>query len=708
MRLILIVTFLLFGVTSFSQDFDLDIAATNETCDDNGTITFTVNNPPAGATYLFTVFKQPDLVNPVEVTSAFLVTNLDSGTYSITAEQLVGGNATVVEEEVTIQNQIEPLTYSINAVSQNCAGGGQVEITTLTGTAATYEIIGGPEIRPLQTSNIFEGLPAGVYNFRVFDDCGQGVVTTYTLILASATPTVGMPEYEEIITTGCNSVIITNTVSYPEGAAFSYPLTITYTIHPPNGAPDETETFVINEGDSNQLELTHQFDISNGEVYTYDIQIVNSCGNQYGNTGMTVDPQPLVAHILTETGCGQYYLTVNVTNFSPPFTVNIQSTAPGFDPGSYNAQHPGPFSESVILYGSETLPVPEGTYDVTITDACNRTASEQFEVVNNAPTPVATGRNNGCYSDLGRISATVPSRDIISAEILNGPPEYVSGNPDPLPHDVSSFINSGGRLTVTNLPVGDYVIRITDECGQTYDLPVNIPEFVERDFAGSSLADCNIGLGSLEISSGNGALTEITLTDAPSEYEGEVPENFSSLIDPTSGDLFLDSLPEGEYTFSGTDVCGIQRTITIDVIGYQPADNTFTFDPHCGSFDIIMFDTDNTSTSPTYWLQVLDLDTGEWVHPETGVPYPEGTIPTEDNSYPLPNGTTTFNLTFTGDFRIVKAFESYGNANETKNCIIELGTFNYLNQPRINNLYKLSCAGTPDDVFIDADGIAPL
>ncbi|MBF00833.1 MAG: hypothetical protein CMP77_12770 [Flavobacterium sp.] len=700
---------LLMGLNSFAQldDFSLDVTVADETCDDNASLTFTITGAIPGSTFLYTVYKLPDVVNPVEVTNADTVTNLDSGTYLVVAEQSLNGESLSVEQEVVIENAIEPLTYTISSFSQNCTTGGVVTITTTSGMAAEYEIISGPETRPLQTSNVFQDLPEGTYNIRVFDVCGQGVVTTYTLVLEAATPVVSAPQFEDVITTGCTSAIITNTISYPEGVAISYPLTVTYTIYPPDGT-EITDTVIYNEGVPNLLELEYQLDLYPGEQFTYDISITNSCGNQYGNTGMVVNPLPEISNNLVSLPCGEYYLTLSVLHYSPPFTIDLQSDAEGFNPVSYNPAHPGPFNEGSLTYGGEGNPIPEGNYTATITDACGRTASLEFSVDVENPVISATGRNNGCFSEFGRIIIGIASREIVSAEIIEGPPAYIEQNPQPFPHDVSPSINSAGRLVVNNLPVGDYIVRITDDCGQVHEVPVSVPVFVERDFTGTTQADCTIGFGSLEVSSGNGALTAITLIDAPDEYEPDTPVDISEAINSVTGDLYLDSLPEGIYVFEGTDVCGIVRTVTVNVVGYQPDDTPFTFDPNCGSFDILMSDTDNISVSPTYWLQELNTETGEWGHPATGVPYPEGTIPTEDNSFPLSNNQTTFNLTFSGDFRIIKAFESFGNGNQAKNCIIELGAFNYLNNPRINSFFKLNCSGNPDDIYIDADGIAPL
>lgn len=707
------VLFLLFFITlnfsSFAQlsSFDLDVAVTNETCDDNGTLTFNITNASPEASFLFTVFLLPDLDNPIAVTTENNLSNLDSGTYRVVAVQTLGSESNSKEEEVVIENVIEGLTYTIDFVNQNCSEGGQIIINTITGTAAEYEIISGPETRPLQASNIFEGLDEGTYNIRVFDVCGQGVVTTYTLVNMDTTPVISTPEYQSVFTTDCDSVIITNSIIYPDGVAISYPLTVTYTIQPPNGDPDIVETIIYEDGVPNILELEYEFPLYDDEQYTYTIEIVNGCGVSFGNSGMFVNPEPSLNYDLLQIDCGGVYLNLIASGYTAPYTLNFETSPDTFNPELYNASHPGPFTDSNLLYGGEEMSIPEGEYLVSITDFCGRTGGVAFEVEESLPNPVARGLNNGCFSELGFIIINILDHDIISAEIVEAPNSYLESHEGVLPHDVSSYINtSSGRLTITNLELGNYVVRVVDDCGNIYEVEATVPPFVERDFNIATLADCNEGFGSIELISRNGNLVTVNLLNAPAAYEGSIPEDLSENIN-TQGELFIENLPEGEYIFHAIDICGIERTVSVEVVGYQPSDSPFAFVPNCGSFDIEMMDTDTTSDSPSYWLQKLNPETGEWGHPETGVVYPEETLPEEENSFSLPNNEVTFNLTFSGDFRIIKVFESYGSTDE-KLCIELLGSFNYLSNPRINSLYVLSCSDSPDDVYVDADGIPPL
>ncbi|MGQ2982643.1 T9SS type B sorting domain-containing protein [Flavobacterium sp.] len=685
--------------------FNLDVIIGHETCPGNGTLTFATQNTIPGSVLLFTVYHDPDMSIPISSSPNLTVDGLSAGTYTIVALQTLGLDTSLQETQVVIQDQINPLTYSISSSTHNCSAGGQVEITTLSGIASQYEIISGPVQRPLQDSNIFHDLPAGEYNIRVFNNCGQAVVTTYTLVITPGQPEVSAPIFNEVLSGNCDIVSITNTISYPPGTVISYPLTITYTINVPGGDPI-VEIMHFDSGAPSLLEFSHEFPIIPGQDYTYDLQVTNSCGIQYGNTGMSVTPFPEITHSLPPIPCGQFYLTLDVSNYMPPFTLAFPTAPSGFDPQAFSTSFPGPFSEGPVSFGGEGQPVPEGDYTAVVTDACGRTGTHSFTVEYIVPEPNATGRNNGCYSLFGRIIASIPEREVVFAEITAAPPAYTPA----LPSNVSGFINGSGTLVVTDLPLGFYTLNLTDDCGILYeDIIVEVPAFTEQDFTATAFADCTVGIGAARVSSGNGRLTALSVIAAPDAFEHTLPYDVSANITP-GGLFYMDNLPAGTYTFHGTDICGIQRTVSVTITGYLPMGGTpFLFDPNCSSFNIEMFDVDTSAGSPGYWLQRENPDVpGEWGHPDTGIVYTEGTLPVDENSMALPNNQTTINLLYFGSFRIVKAFETVGTGTSSKLCYEVLGDFNYYDGVNIENIYNISCLPNTDDIYIEATGLAPL
>ena len=691
-------------------DFTLNVDITNETCAGNGTLTFNVGNATPGSRMEYNVYLHPDLTTPVVSTTSNFVDGRSAGHYTVIALQTLGteSNRATVEFDINLVEGAA-LDYDIVPEAQNCAGGNRITIVMLSGTATLYEIISGPVTAAPQASNVFTGLVNGTYLIRVYDECGQGVSRSYTAVFDPAAPEISAPVFAEQITGDCNTVTLQNTFSYPPGTIISYPITVTYTIHPSDGSADITSTQTFNDGQPATATFSHTFVAPPGVTYTYTIQIVNTCGNTFTTSASTFNPIPQVSLTKQNIPCGKYYLNLNASGYHPPYNINFSEVPPGFNPAEYNTSFPGPYTAGIIPFGGEGQPVPEGPYTVTITDACNHT-SEPFtlnlEYVD--PTPVATGFNNGCFANTGRIIVSVPDRRIVSAVITVAPASYTHT----LPHDVSAMVNSNGILVVNNVPLGDYVITITDECGAVYrDIDVNVPAFDPKGFAATPIADCAIGVGAVTVISGNGKLVTISVTAAPAGFSQILPVDVSANIDSVTGKLFLDGLPQGDYTFTGTDMCGVSDTITVTVNGYTPsAGLSYTYLPRCNSFDIDLRDNDTSSLTPAYWLQKENPDVpGQWGHPETGAVYTEGTLPDATNAVQLRNNAFNYNYHYFGVFRVLKTFSSVGNAQEAKVCAMPLDdTFEYYYNVTINNAYNLGCSEQPDDVYIDATGLAPL
>lgn len=688
-------------------DFTFDVAVTAETCAGNGTMTFTTSGTTPGATIEYIVYLEPDVTTPVATTTDAFLDGRIAGNYTVVALQTLGDQTNMVTVQVEIESlPPEPLLWTPVAQAQNCPGGNRIVINVTSGTATLYEII---DVAPPQTSNIFTNLIDGMYNIRVYDECGQGTVTTFTAVFDAQPPIFSDPIVEEVLSGDCANVSLTNSISYPEGTILSYPLVIEYVIHPSDGSPDIVSSQTINSGDPASVVFSHTFPYAPGVTYTYVINVENGCGNTYNSGGNTFNPAPEVTLVAVPIPCGKYYFTLNASGYNPPYTVNFSSVPSGFNPVAFNTTYPGTYDQSSIIFGGEDLPVPEGTYIVTITDVCNR-ISEPYELLveYDKPTPNAAGYNNGCFSDIGRIIISIPNRNIVSATITLAPGDYAGTLPD----DVSDLINSSGTLVVTNIPLGDYLITLIDDCGVTYiDVPVNVPPYSPQGFAATALADCGASIGAVTVSSGNGKLVTLTMTAAPASFTEPLPYNVTAFIDPITGKMYLDNLPQGTYSFSGTDVCGIEGTIAVNITGYVPDPGiTFTFLPHCNSFDIDLQDDDASSLTPTYWLQKENPAVpGEWGHPDTGVAYTEGTLPTNATAIHLQNHEVNINFQYFGNFRILKIFETVASGQDNKICASPIGdTFEYYYDVTINNVYTLGCASSPDDVYIEATGLAPL
>lgn len=708
-RILLVMLFLPCWMYAQLADFTLSVSVTDETCGGNGALQFTVDGTTPGSDINYFIYLLPNSTVPVQTTDQPSYQGLSAGEYMVTAVQTLGAESNSASVNVTIGLGTPPIpVIDVVLQAQDCNNANQITIEVISGTVTQYEIFEGPVKASPQTSNVFTGLVDGEYKIRVYDECGQGSVTSFTLDFNPQSPVVSTPIISDPLSGDCNSVTLTYSVSYPEGTIISYPLTVEYTVHPPDGSADFNFTKTFTSGDLVSVELSNTFPYVAGGEYTYDVTITNGCGTTFNDNGNSFNPAPIAGLGKLRTDCGFYYLSLNVSQFNPPFTVKFIKAPEGFNPASFQSAYPGPFSTSPVIFGSDEKPVLEGDYEVTITDACGRVSNiAKITIINDDPVPTVGETNNGCFSDFGRITISIPNRKLVSAVITEAPPAYT----ETLPQDVSANINPNGVLVLTDMPVGSYKFKLVDSCGADYiDVEAEIPLFSPQGFTATPAPDCEQGYGAVTVVSGNGKLVSASITTAPPEFEQQLPYDVSQFIEASSGSLFLNALPEGQYVFSGTDACGITETVAVTITGYVPTANVFNFLPQCNSFNIDLADTDTLAVKPTYWLQMEDGNNpGTWVHPVTGVAYTEGEVPNSQNAVQLVNNTLNTNFQYFGTFRILKAFESVGNGGALKVCISQLDdAFEYQYGVTIDNIYSVNCDTYPSAVYVEASGLAPL
>lgn len=700
---LLLLSVVLFTTTVNAQlpNFSLEVTKTDETCLGNGSLTFNVANLAPQATLLYKVYRMPDVTNPISVlATGNSVNSLTAGTYRVIAIQALGALSNSQQQDIIISNAITDFSFSVGAANQSCAAGGNIIVNTLSGVPAFYEIMSGPVTRPLQASNVFASLPSGTYNIRAFDICGMGRVKTFTLSIVNSVLTISEPVLAN--SEVCNEVMVTNTIASSSGA-ISYPLAVRHTLNPMSMSG---ESIIINQiiatGSQDTVEVSAVVPRYMTESYTYELSVTDACNVVYERTDNLVDPAIQLSLSTGSAPCSQKFLTASPSLHKAPYTLTFISAPAGFVATDFNPGAAGQFTTDIVQFGDAEHPVPFGTYVVAITDACGRTTTESFEVEFVPPTPALRGSNNGCFSLFGRIRVVVPDTKIISATMIAGPATYTATNT--LPKNLASFISSAGAISMTNMPLGVYTISFTDECGNTYQKDVEVPPFVEKPFNIATLPDCSAGFGTIRLRSGNGNLTSAIVIAAPAEYVAThaLPHNVTPVIN--GGDLYMNNLPEGTYTFRAVDQCGISHDMTINVEGYRLPANSFTFTPNCGAFSVKVTDMSNGREGATYWLQKYNANSNTWVHPTSGSSYTEGADPT-NSGIKLANNVVRNNINNSGKFRIVKRFESFNQGTEDNNvCVSILGEFTYNEGLSISNAYSLACIGEPNTVYIEALG----
>jgi hypothetical protein len=386
----------------------------------------------------------PNLSVPIRSSTDLSVSNLPAGQYTVIASAVVNGVETTKSHSATIQDLSPPapeFTFDIQA--QNCNNLNQINVVVTSGVATAFEIFSGPVTAPQQTSGLFTGLVDGEYIFRVYDECGQAVSKTFTAQFNAQPPVVSAPTLGDVTTADCSVFTIINNLSYPSGTIATYPLTVQFTLHASDGSPDIVVSQTFSTGDAQGVQITNTFPYTIGVQYTYDVSVVNGCGVPYNSNGNAVNPNPSLSLSAVPTPCGVYYINASATGFAPPYTITFTGFPADFNPGTFNTRYPGPFTEATISFGGNDMPVPEGLYTALITDACNRTSAiASVTILNTLPTPEVVTRNNGCFSEFGSLGVSIADRTIVQATIVTAPLQYTQ----PLPADVSSFINSNGNL----------------------------------------------------------------------------------------------------------------------------------------------------------------------------------------------------------------------------------------------------------------------
>ena len=711
-KAIIVIVSLFYSILSFSQlnDFTISTVVTNEMCQNNGAIFTSIQNGTVGASTVYKIYKLPNITLPISGLQN--ATSLSFGDYKVIVSQTLGNSTLTKETTVTILNQIINLSFSLgqNAIS-SCEVNGSIVVTILTGTASVYELFQGNQLLVSQSTNEFANLTAGLYKVRVIDNCGYGVPQDFNLILTPSNLNVSLASYP-LIANSCNNIEVLNNISPTPGTNLVYPITVVYTIHPPNNAPNIISTQTYSSGLPELLVLSKIFPVGN-ESYTFDLSVTDNCQKNALSLANSIDPNPKVILSDNLSKCGRL-LTVSVSNFSPDYSITFLNSPSGFSPNSLNPLQLGPFSSPSTDYGDATHQVPFGSYQVEIVDGCGRIAiSALYEVLDIPLIPIKVASNSGCNSTSGNITVSLPdNRKIVFAQVITtAPSEFLLQNV--LPYNATGFINNLGKLKLINIPGGLYHIEFTDECGISYAVDVLVPPFINKPFVAAVLPNCDSGSGSVKISTKNGPVTNVTIISAPPAFllQHNLPFDVTSNI--SAGVFYMNNLNEGIYDFKCKDLCGYEATISKQIDGYNRAQSGkgFVYTRNCGSYDISVSDTSNATFLQKFWLQKQNPVTLTWQHPTTGVTYNEATNPDITNSISLENNVTLFNLTQIGIFRLIKTFQTFNDGSlggSTKICKEILGEFEFTNGLKIQSIYSLNCTGVVSSaVTINADGVPP-
>ena len=691
-------------------NFNFTLTATNETCPGNGKLDFLVTGTNPAANMIFTVYKLPDVTSPFRTLSVNSLTGLTAGTYRVIAKQVLGAQENTQQRDAVILDRKVPLEFNMSQSDASaCSSNGIITVTVTSGTATGYEIFSGPITRPIQTSNVFTNLVAGSYVIRVHNSCGA-VSRSHTLVTPEYLPngiTISTAQFPDKELPSCNQITVGHQLQIANQYYVAYPLVFKYTIRPLNGGTPIVLTNTVN-GNSGRhpggtIPQTGSFKMDIPYyvgAYSYDLVVTDACGRTYTKNGNVVD-QKMTALLSTKTvACGKKTLVASAVNHKFPITVQFLSSPAGFSPVAFNAGHPT-FNDEAE-YGSQNNPVPEGIYNVRITDACGRSSTAEVNVVYRQE--VSVDGTNSC-TDGAIIKGEVSGSRIISVRIMAAPAGFAFTTP----YNVSAYIDSDGKLKIMGILIpGNYVLEIKDDCGNTFTESATVPALTAPNYNVSYLGGCQSGFGSVYIGRSPASnLQSVIFSSVPSNYPASMPRNVSANI---RGNYFMmDSLPIGNYIVTIVDACNITQNVPITVRDYVGT-TTVTVTERCSSFDLHLAHTNNNSISNLgYWLQKKNESNGAWGHPLTNTPYNGVSIPSGSDSYALNNNALNANLGTGGTYRILTASSLFASTNSSNTfCLHVLREFQTGTNPVINQALSFSCSGNLSDVFINATGSGAL
>ncbi len=453
--------FLILFIFFFSQfsigqlaNFTLNLNKTNETCTGNGSLSFNVNGATTGSSISYSIYLLPNTTTPISATTSNSLSNLLSGNYRVIALQTFGALTNSQQQDITIVNQTVALTYQLVGQNTLCGSDGKITVNVTTGIAVSYETISGPTIKPLQSSNILTGLAAGNYIVRVFNNCGEAIVQSFTLGASSSGIATGVVATQ---VSTCTSSIVTLTINAPPQSVLSYPLIIICTINPPTGAPIVYNQTITSAGSGTTAAIFNQtIPLYAGQIITYNIKVTDNCGNISNTNGNISNQTTAPSYQINNSGC-----TANGFTISKILTATLTSA-----PAAFVVTLPRNYTPEINV-ATNTLQftnMPLGTYVFSVTDLCGIASIMTITLQASPPSPPSAYAYTGCAIGIGTVIVFGQFQEI---SLTAAPSSY----PIALPQNLIS-LNLNGIVTLENLQVGIYTFHTKDLCNNEFDVTV--------------------------------------------------------------------------------------------------------------------------------------------------------------------------------------------------------------------------------------------
>ncbi|MCK6610256.1 MAG: HYR domain-containing protein [Bacteroidia bacterium] len=374
-----------------------------------------------------------------------------------------------------------------------------------------------PEIRGFQSSNVFENLYPGTYTYAIRDTCGSISTATATVSAASA-PSFGSTFAIASCPNSGTGSLKTQVTSTGGGGPYLFELLPPSPLVRPAQASNFFDSLVPG---NYTIRLTDGCGIS--KVDTVSVRAANAPTFTASSSASCVSQ-----------GNGSILIQPNSSALSP-FQFELIS------PGA--AIRPTQYSNIANSVNARFADLNIGKYTVKMTDACGVDVTDTISVPGSTNFSFPSGVTTlpSCStSATGWLAVQAPTTGIAPYTF-----ELIAPSPEIRPAQTSRIFS--------NLPVGDYTIRITDACGNTvtnsspFTLAAATAPTAPTITNSSSCSTSSTGsiVISLTANSGGGAPYQFALV-SPSPVTRAFQNN-----------PVFTGLPVGTYTVQTKDQCGL-------------------------------------------------------------------------------------------------------------------------------------------------------
>jgi gliding motility-associated-like protein len=457
--------------------------------------------------------------------SSNVFSGLSAGNYIVTVHD---ANGCFAEAHPAIIITNPPLLTATaegsSQVSCHDVSDGVITVTAAGGTGAySYSLNGGP----IQTSNIFSGMPAGTYLVTVYDAKGCSAIAELQIVIVNPDElTLTAEGYSQVSCHDASDGIITATATGGTGV-YSYSL---------NGGPEQSSNVFS--------------DLSSG-TYVIVVFDANNCSASTESPLIITNPDLLTidASLTSQVSChdaSDGVITVTATGGTGAYSYSINS---------------GPFQSSNVFTG-----LPGGTYVVTVIDEnkCSATSPEMIIMNPELLTIDASVSSQVLCHD--------ESNGVITATATGGTGTY------------SYYINGGplqSSNVFTGLPGGTYVVTVVDEnkCSATSPaMIITNPDLLTIDASVTSQVLCHDesnGVITVSAEGGTGVFSY-----SINEGQSQSSNVFSGLSSGTYLITVFDanncSVTSDEITLSNPELLTASISITSEVSCYNATDGMIT------------------------------------------------------------------------------------------------------------------------------------